>query len=57
MTSAAKAAFQLYSDRSAEALRPQCQLSLALFVFRVDADHSHHSLAVDDLALVTNFLY
>src|ERR1017187_1101140 len=32
-------------------------LPLALFVFRVDADHPHHTLAVDDLALVTDFLY
>jgi hypothetical protein len=31
--------------------------SLALFVFRVDADHAHHAFAVDDLALVTDFLY
>jgi hypothetical protein len=31
-------------------------LSLALFVFRVDADHPHHAFAVDDLALVANFL-
>src|ERR1700691_819145 len=26
-------------------------------MFRVDADHPHHTLAVDDLALVTDFLY
>jgi len=26
-------------------------------MFRVDADHPNHTLAVDDLALVTNFLY
>jgi hypothetical protein len=31
--------------------------ALALFVFRVNANHPHHTLAVDDLALVTNFLY
>ena len=31
-------------------------LSLALFVFRVDADHPHHTLAVDDLALIANSL-
>src|ERR1035437_4798663 len=30
---------------------------LALFVFRVFADHPHYSLAVDDLALVANLLY
>jgi hypothetical protein len=32
-------------------------LPLALFVFRDDADHPHYTLAVDDLALVANFLY
>jgi len=32
-------------------------LPLALFVFRVHADHAHHTLAVDDLALVTDLLY
>jgi hypothetical protein len=32
-------------------------LSLALFVFRVDANHPHHTFAVDDLALVANLLY
>jgi hypothetical protein len=26
-------------------------------MFRVDADHPHHTFAVDDLALVANFLY
>ena len=31
-------------------------LTLALFVFRVDANHPHHTLAVNDLALVTHFL-
>jgi hypothetical protein len=31
--------------------------SLPLFVFRVNANHPHHALAVDDLALVTNLLY
>src|SRR5437868_2038530 len=31
-------------------------LTLTLFVFRVLADHPHYSLAVDDLALITNFL-
>jgi len=35
---------------------PSC-LALALFMFRVDADHPHHTLAVDNLALVTNFLH
>src|SRR5262249_21247648 len=32
-------------------------LSLALFVLGIYADHAHHTLAMDDLALVTNFLY
>jgi hypothetical protein len=32
-------------------------LSLALFMFRVDADHTHHAFTVDDLALVADFLY
>src|SRR5258706_5418393 len=31
-------------------------LTLTLFVFRVLADHPHYSLAVDDLALIANFL-
>ena len=29
-------------------------LSLSLFMFRVFADHTHHALAVHDLALVAN---
>src|SRR5712671_2290364 len=41
----------------AKSPRPKAVSALALFVFRVDADHPHHTLAVDDLALVTNFLY
>src|ERR1700733_6980120 len=32
-------------------------LALALFMFRVDADHPHHTLAVNDLALVTDLFY
>jgi hypothetical protein len=32
-------------------------LSLPLLVFRVDADHSYHTLAVNDLALVTHFFH
>src|ERR1700688_2824971 len=32
-------------------------LPLALFMFRVNANHPHHTLAVDDLALVANLLY
>jgi len=31
-------------------------LTLALFVFWVDANYPHHALAVDNLALVTHFL-
>jgi hypothetical protein len=33
------------------------QLALSLFMFRVFADHTHHALAVHDLALVANLLY
>jgi|GEM_PF-6827878 len=32
-------------------------LTLALFVFWVDANYPHHTLAVDNLALVTHFFY
>jgi hypothetical protein len=32
-------------------------LSLSLFMLGVDADHSHHAFAVDDLALVAHLLY
>jgi hypothetical protein len=32
-------------------------LALALLVLRVLADHPHHTAAIDDLALVTDFLY
>jgi hypothetical protein len=32
-------------------------LTLALFVFGINADHPHHTLAVDDLAFITNLLY
>src|SRR5215472_15783508 len=32
-------------------------LSLPLFMLRIYADDPHHALAVDHLALVTNFLY
>src|SRR5450631_1369681 len=32
-------------------------LTLTLLVFGDYADHPHHTLAVDDLALVTNLLY
>jgi hypothetical protein len=31
--------------------------ALALFVFRVDANHPHHTFAMDDLALVANLFY
>src|SRR5580692_2593655 len=54
-----------WRGKSTPAIRAMCALplpalgclALALFVFRVDADHPHHTLAVDDLALVTDFLY
>jgi len=42
---------------SLEASRQQLPSALALFVFRILADHAHHPAAVDDLALVTDFLY
>jgi len=32
-------------------------LSLPLFVFRVDANYPHHALAMNDLALVAHFFY
>jgi len=32
-------------------------LSLTLLVLGVLADHPHHTLAVDDLALIADFLY
>jgi hypothetical protein len=32
-------------------------LSLPLLVFRIDANDPNHPAAVDDLALVTNFLH
>src|SRR6202166_2156664 len=38
-------------------LEARSLLSLTLFVFRILANHPHYSLAVDDLALVANFLY
>jgi hypothetical protein len=33
------------------------QLPLTLFVLGIDADHTHHTLAVHDLALVTDLFY
>src|SRR5205823_13010143 len=62
VTSAAKAAVlksclaRLKSCPSRSCLS-QRYLSLALFVFRIGADHTHHAFAVDDFALITNFLY
>jgi hypothetical protein len=38
-------------------LNSRLVLALALLVFRIDANHAHHAFAVDDLALVTDFLY
>src|SRR5215469_10694122 len=48
----------LAGGRSTPAIRAMVlsSLSLSLLVFRVYADDSHHALAVDHLALVTNFL-
>src|SRR5690242_8077264 len=37
--------------------RAKSVLTLALFMFRDYANHPHYTLAVDDLALVANFLY
>jgi hypothetical protein len=45
---------QSISNRKSQIENP---LSLPLFVFGVDANHSHHSLAVNDLALVAHFFY
>jgi hypothetical protein len=48
---------------SANAIDQQSQfrnpktLSLPLFMLRVDANHPHHTFAVNDFALVTHFLY
>jgi len=33
------------------------RLSLPLLVFRIDANHSDHALAVNDLALITHLFY
>jgi hypothetical protein len=32
-------------------------LSLSLFMFGIDTDHSHHAFAVDDLALVAHLFH
>jgi hypothetical protein len=50
----------LSSWLSAKSQEPKAKgdfLALPLFVFRVDADYPHHTLAVDNLALVTDFFY
>src|SRR6266567_3915530 len=58
LTSAAKAAIQIARYRHGwKPCPPESCLPLALFVFRILADHPHHALAVNDLALVANFLY
>src|SRR6266436_2826900 len=36
---------------------PKASSTLTLFVLGIFADHPHYTLTVDDLALVTNFLY
>src|SRR5581483_5767011 len=46
----------LLRGRSTPAMRAMT-LPLPLLVLRVFADHAHHAAAVDDLALVANFLY
>jgi len=56
LTSAAKAAFPSF-QLLAKSQQLKASLPLALFILRVDADHPHYTLAVDDLALVTDFLY
>jgi hypothetical protein len=33
---------------------PKSALSLSLLMLRVSADHTHHALAVDDLAVITH---
>jgi hypothetical protein len=35
----------------------QSRLALPLFMLRILADHTHHALAVHDLALVANLFY
>src|SRR5712692_5194025 len=48
---------RLLRGRSTPAIRAiVLLLSLSLLVFRILADHPHHTLAVDDLALIANFL-
>jgi hypothetical protein len=47
----------LVRGRSTPAMRAMfVLLSLTLLMFGGLADHSHHTLAVDDLALIANFL-
>jgi hypothetical protein len=38
-------------------LKSKIDLSLPLFMLRIDANHSHHALAVNDFALVTHLFY
>jgi hypothetical protein len=37
--------------------KSESKLSLSLLMFRIYADHPHHTLAVDDFALVAHLLY
>src|SRR5258706_9508450 len=47
----------IFNHSFAAALGQPCPgLALALFVLRILANHPHHSVARDDLALVTHFL-
>src|SRR5580698_2795021 len=55
LPSAAKAALR-YVLTARRKSRLFQSLALALFMFRNHANHPHHTLAVDDLALVANFL-
>jgi hypothetical protein len=58
LTSAAEAALSITPAIAALKRRStQRPLPLALFMLRVDANHPHHTFAVDDLAFVTDFLY
>src|SRR6266851_513439 len=49
---------RLLRGRSTPAIRAiVLLLPLSLLVFRILANHPHHTLAVDDLALIANLLY
>src|SRR5579872_2121326 len=48
---------KIHACNTCHSMTPARDLALALFMFRIHADHAHHTFAVDDLALVTDFLY